>query len=408
MSNIQDLASPLETLLPPNVQELFSPLTIRTRSRAIANFVREGHGLFHWRESKLADCADYVVKVTRTHYPDLNIPIHGRWNHFKVQGHDFLNGLNNKIKSMPKNDQAATLWDLCLVSVLLDAGAGDSWNYHPAGTSIEVGRSEGLALASLFMFEAGLFSSDPKRPWQVDARGLQQLTLEKLAHAFQVTPSNPLVGLEGRLHLLQTLGTTLERSQYFNNRPSDMFLKLATEDSIQASDVLHCILLGLGPIWPSRLQFEGIPLGDVWEYKPLNIQVPFHKLSQWLSYSMLAPFELCGKKVEGIEKLTGLPEYRNGGLFLDTGVIELKDPAMVQQTHEASSQLIIEWRSLTICLLDDIAPLIRSRLNKNENSLPLASILEGGTWNAGRAVAKEKRGPIASPPLKLKSDGTVF
>jgi hypothetical protein len=34
-------------------------------------------------------------------------------------------------------------------------------------------------------------------------------------------------------------------------------------------------------------------------------------------------------------------------------------------------------------------------------------VLEGGTWAAGRKLAREKR-PDASPPIAVASDGTVF
>jgi hypothetical protein len=39
--------------------------------------------------------------------------------------------------------------------------------------------------------------------------------------------------------------------------------------------------------------------------------------------------------------------------------------------------------------------------------LPLASVLEGGSWAAGRAIAFSRRAD-GSPPIKVVSDGTVF
>ena len=55
--------------------------------------------------------------------------------------------------------------------------------------------------------------------------------------------------------------------------------------------------------------------------------VPLHKLSQWLAYSLIEPLQQAGFTVADIDGLTGLAEYRNGGLFLDTGVLVLRDPA---------------------------------------------------------------------------------
>jgi hypothetical protein len=68
------------------------------------------------------------------------------------------------------------------------------------------------------------------------------------------------------------------------------------------------------------------------------------------------------------------------------------------------SELVVEWRALTVALLDELAPQVRSRLGVA--GLPLACILEGGTWAAGRELATQLRG--GDPPLAIKSDGTVF
>ena len=46
--------------------------------------------------------------------------------------------------------------------------------------------------------------------------------------------------------------------------------------------------------------------------------MPLHKLSQWLAYSLIEPLQRAGIAVTDIDGLTGLAEYRNGGLFIDT------------------------------------------------------------------------------------------
>jgi hypothetical protein len=134
--------------------------------------------------------------------------------------------------------------------------------------------------------------------------------------------------------------------------------------------------------------------------------MPFHKLSQWLTYSLLEPFEWAGVHVEGLGALTGLPEYRNGGLLLDTGVLRLRDPAWAERTWDVSDELVVEWRALTVALLDELAPLVRARLGVDAEQMPLACVLEGGTWAAGRAIAARLRD--GRPPLTVVSDGTVF
>ncbi|NED68192.1 URC4/urg3 family protein, partial [Streptomyces sp. SID10244] len=102
-----------------------------------------------------------------------------------------------------------SLTDLAVISVLLDAGAGPDWTFHETVTGLRIARSEGLAVASWHAFVAGLFSSDPRRPLQVDATALQQLTPESLGAAFQASATNPLVGVDGRVELLRRLGAAL-------------------------------------------------------------------------------------------------------------------------------------------------------------------------------------------------------
>jgi hypothetical protein len=162
----------------------------------------------------------------------------------------------------------------------------------------------------------------------------------------------------------------------------------------------------LGPIWRGRQQLDGQSLGDVWRHSSVGF-VPFHKLSQWLSYSLFEPLEAAGLVIDGADELTGLAEYRNGGLFVDSGLLQLKDSSAANMRHAVDSDLVIEWRALTVALLDRTAARIRAQLEVSAAELPLARILEGGTWRAGRAIALEKRSG-GGPPLLIDSDGTVF
>ena len=158
---------------------------------------------------------------------------------------------------------------------------------------------------------------------------------------------------------------------------------------------------------------HGVPLGDCWRHPAAGGEgadagwVPFHKLSQWLSYSLLEPFEWAGVQVRGLDELTGLPEYRNGGLLLDAGVVQPLAADFAQRAHRPSDEWTIEWRALTVALLDELAPLVRERLGVDEAAMPLARVLEGGTWAAGRQIAAERR-PGGVPPVNIDSDGTVF
>jgi hypothetical protein len=115
----------------------------------------------------------------------------------------------------------------------------------------------------------------------------------------------------------------------------------------------------------------------------------------------------AGLRIVDIDGLTGLAEYRNGGLFVDAGVLAPRDAAALARVHDVSDPLVVTWRALTVALLDRIAPLVRERLGVTADDFPLARVLEGGTWAAGRALAKRKRAD-GGPPLLIHSDGTVF
>jgi hypothetical protein len=135
--------------------------------------------------------------------------------------------------------------------------------------------------------------------------------------------------------------------------------------------------------------------------------VPFHKLSQWLAYSLIEPLEWAGARVTRLDDLTGLPEYRNGGLFIDMGVIVAQGDLASTQALDARDPAVVAWRALTVTLLDEIAPLVRRILKMSDEQLPLAKVLEGGTWSAGRRIAAARR-PGGAPPVRVATDGTTF
>lgn len=412
-------------------QYLRSPAAIRERCDRIFQLGCENK-LSHFQVnlSKLDKCADYVIQVMHDDYPNLEIPFHSRWRHFEVGNLSRIAELNEKSAIFLPLEKAKIKFDLAIVSVLLDAGAGADWQYYEGETQQVFRRSEGLAVASFRMFCAGAFSSNPDLPWQADEKGLQALTLEKLKQGFQVSEQNPLVGLEGRLNLLRRLGEAISKNSIIfgrdNPRPGNMvdYLvgdRMRTEvlttnvgvTHISATEVLSAVLEGLGEIWPGRLVLEGVNLGDVWIHPSLmgtkesDKYVPFHKLSQWLTYSLLEPLQEIGLEITGLDELTGLAEYRNGGLCVDTGLLLVKDCAILDKPHLPGSEIIVEWRALTVSFLDRIAAAIRQKLNLSAAELPLVKVLQGGTWSAGRKIASELReGGI--PPIQIESDGTVF
>lgn len=368
----------------------------------------------------LPAAADYVVETILANHPKLDIPYHSRWRHFSVGGIDRWAALAAERPNASDLEKARMAIDLVVPSVLLDAGAGPDWSWRDPASGVAVGRSEGLALASIALFRSGALSNDPTSPLRADADALSRLPSEAVAKAFQVGPDNPLIGVEQRAGLLRGLGTgILSNTTLFRGDDqrighlADLALGAARNGELQATTLFWFVMQMLAPVWPARVVLGGIPLGDVGRHPAAATGdagsglVPFHKLSQWLTYSLLEPLEWLGLKIVGLDRLTGLPEYRNGGFFVDIGVLVPRYPEVLSAAHDATSELVVEWRALTVCLLDRVANLVRVRLGKDADSLPLAKVLEGGTWSAGRRIAREKR-EGGGPPITVLSDGTIF
>ncbi len=400
----------------PSATVLLSTAAIRERCGNVAAAVAAGRSR-HFRidPARLDDCAARVTEVTRRRYPDLVIPGHSRWRHFAAGGVDRQGELLRRLAGRSVAEVARAQIDLTVVSVLLDAGAGSAWSYVEAESGQSYARSEGLAVASFRAFVQGAFSARRDDPLRVDANALQRIDAAALARWFQARDDNPLAGLEGRAALLRRLGAALvAQSDWFaaEARPGALFDALTSQAQreIDAEALLYALLEGLGPIWPHGAMIDGVPVGDCWRHPcaggegPTAGWVPFHKLSQWLAYSLFEPFEWAGVSVVRRDRLTALPEYRNGGLLLDTGVLSLIDPGDAARIWDIGSELVVEWRALTVALVDALAPRVRTLLEAPD--LSLAAILEGGTWAAGREYAQALRG--GDPPLKLATDGTVF
>jgi Protein of unknown function (DUF1688) len=401
---------------------LLSAAAVRERAhRMLALALDDKLPNFRIHPDKMDGVVDLVLQTTRDAYPSLDVPFHSRWRHFVMNGDDRWATVASERRWPDPAARARAEFDLAMVSVFLDAGAGPTWRYRDPRDGMAVGRSEGLGLASLAMFESGIFSANPHDPLRADADVLANLSIADLECGLQVSDENPLVGLQGRVDLLRNLGQLVaSKPDVFGRsdtpRPAGLFdlLKARAENGrLPAPVILSELLQQLGPIWPSRLTLGGIALGDCWKHPALitgdatNGLVPLHKLSQWLAYSLIEPLQTAGIHVTDIDGLTGLAEYRNGGLFVDSGMLAFRDSRDAQREHEVSSTLVVEWRTLTVALLDRLASGMRERLGLDAVSLPLAKILQGGSWAAGRQLARDRR-TDASPPVKVISDGTVF
>lgn len=374
------------------LRRLLNAVAVRERAHEMLDLALEG-GIEGWTVdlSRLGDAAGLTAAATRERYPGLDVPFHARWRHF-IAGAPDVGG------------RAA--FDLVILSVLLDAGTGPGWRFADPVTGATFSRSEGLAVASQRMFESGALDD------------LAALDTETLGRGFQVSETNPLAGLDGRAALLRRLGAQVQARQdlFPGARPGglyDVLVARAERGILPAPAILELLLEALGPIWADRLVIDGVALGDCWRHPAIRRSdasdglVPLHKLSQWLAYSLVEPLEAAGVAVVDVDGLTGLAEYRNGGLFVDTGVLTLVDPAAAGRAHLVSDPLIVAWRAMTIALLDRLAPKVRTLLGVSEESFPLARMLEGGSWIAGRRIAAERRAG-GGPPFTIISDGTVF
>ncbi len=193
-------------------------------------------------------------------------------------------------------------------------------------------------------------------------------------------------------------------------------------------DVLQNLLI---PIWPKdRTTVAGHAIGDAWPLSTLKKEAksansedpsagiqPFHKLTQWLTYSLMVPFQrVLGMRWINAEHLTVLAEYRNGGLLVDLGALTLKKDALDRGLLASEQELplfdpaddvIVEWRALTVALLDIVYGMVLSRMEKGVH-LTMAQVLEAGTWKSGREIAAHLRPKTKSSPILIKSDGTLF
>lgn len=173
---------------------------------------------------------------------------------------------------------------------------------------------------------------------------------------------------------------------------------------------------GLSPIWPtSRTAIGGVSLGDAWPSlsmplsppaEPWENIVPFHKLTQWLTYSLMAPMtKILRIRFSESDLMTGLPEYRNGGLLIDTGLLTLKPSEMrrgldaynenaklegqpnveVVPLFRADDDVVVEWRAVTVGFLDELLVEVNRLLGFGPGKgLSLAQMLEAGTWKVRR------------------------
>ena len=311
--------------------------------------------------------------------------------------------------------------------------------------------AEGLSVAVFRAFVAGVFSSDPADPLRVDALALKRLDAAALRAVFQSSPSNLVPGLETRAAVLTRLGEVLQEQAEAHGgvaRPArliDTLTSAAGAMGLTATQVLREVQRLHAPAWSSGSRVLGLPAGDVWPHlwagaatdaspaaadlgagaaqRPTPTDratagwVPFHLLGQWMTYSLVEPLGWAGLQVSGLEALTALPEVALGARLLGAGVIVLRDPGDLAKSYKLSSDLVVEWRALTVTLMDELAALVREL---PERAAPLeaadrqhagAASMRNLPLTLGLALLLGRPGgpgEDAAPSLKVDSDGTLF
>jgi hypothetical protein len=404
------------------LQTLRDPATIRSRAQYLLARARAGDSShFVVNEVALSKCVEFVLQTTQKNYPDFQVPFHSRWRHFEAGGVDRAAPLVQRIEreygTLAGIEKARVGIELAVISVLLDAGAGMQWKYLEKSTQTEYRRSEGLAVASFDLFANGFFAQDG-RSLRADSARLKLFSAADLAQGFQVDSANPLIGVESRASLIQKLGELYpDRLGTLADELRSLSQTNANNDAIrtiEAKVILNKVLEVFSAIWPVRLTLGGYSLGDVWRHSAIEAHdataglMPFHKLSQWLAYSLMEPLQWAGITTINLDAMTGLPEYRNGGLLLDMKVLQPRELATaLEKKWSVGDEFIVEWRALTVAILDEIAALIRTELKLSAEQFPLVKMLQGGSWAAGRLTAQGLRAD-GGPPLLIESDGTVF
>lgn len=407
----------------PAVRTLWSLDTVRRRAHALLAAGERG-ALAHFTidEGRLDAAARLVAGVTRERHPDLGVPLHSRWRQFELETAD---GARSRWTALADEAglagaaRARAAVELAVVSVLLDAGAGSEWRYRDETTGRELARTEGLAAATFDLYRRGVLSSDPARPLRADADGLRRIDPRAFARAFQLHGGNgALAGVEGRIRCLHAIGRAVAARTPFAPQGADgpgaarrlgrLFDHLAARSEggrLPAHDLFAALFAALHGV-------IGKALGDVWFHPavrargPTDRCLPLHKLFQWLAWSLIEPLAEGGITVTGTQALTGLAEYRNGGLLLDTGVLVPRRP-LPGHPLAPGDRRVVEWRGLTVALLDRLRPRVARELGIGEADFSMGQLLEGGTWWAGRRLAHERR-PDGAPPIRVASDGTVF
>ncbi len=371
------------------------------------------------RMDMLAGAVRRVADALGPLAPDRPPPLAGVWRDFAAGGRDRWRDLAASVAGATGEELAKARFDLAVVASLLDADAGDAWRYHEAGTGTALARHQGVAVATFRAFQKGLFSSRAGDPLRVDAAGLSKVTAESLGAAFPGAAEHALHALERRAELLRDAGAALLQSPHLFGQGEgarfgglfDVCARKAARGTLSVRDIVGALAEGLSPALDGPVTLGGVSLGDVWQHPSAGGDgpgvglVPIHRALQLATYSLIEPLEEAGHTVTDQQDLTGLPEAWTGGLLVDCEVVVPRIEGTVAVVHDASAPLVVEWRALTVSLLERLAEALRAELGVSPEALPIGRLLPA-VRAAGRAAATERRGTDV-PPIRVDGDGIL-
>ncbi len=270
-------------------------------------------------------------------------------------------------------------------------------------------------MASLRAMQEGLFSADPRKPWRADAAALASLSAARLGEAFQHGPQNPLARAGG-----QGLAAAPPRRRRRGpartcsaRRPGSAISTISGSRSAticRAPEMLRLLLHAFGPIWPGRLLLGGVPLGDCGRHRAvpgdgIRAVSQAQPMARLFADRAARRCRVHRHRHRRADRPRRIPQRRS--VHRHRGHRRRATPSCRADALDPFAEEIVEWRALTIALLDRLAEQVRQLLGVAPSAFPLARVLEGGSWAAGREIAAERR-PDGAPPLLIASDGTVF
>lgn len=468
MSEAKPASATPEALSRHPLAALSDPATIRARCAAVLRAAENNDSPnFTIARTQLPLLAERVAALALKRFPGRDQPVHSCWRHFEAGGVARTAELDAALAGRSPDEAARARFDLAVLTALLDAPPGPQWSFSEqatmdklalpaqrqdrdqlmamldqaaggrsdaladpapapqAGAGARLSGAQGLGVACFRAFMAGVFSADPADPLRADAATLKLLDGAALRAVFQTSPANALVGLDARATLLNRLGQTAQdeaRNEGIDARAGLLCERLTHRGrlgALTATELLGEVLRSLTPIWSGLRRVQHLPAGDIWPHHWAGGEagtegaqdstsagyVALHRPALWLSYSLLEPLQSAGLQVSGVCALPGLADSVHGALMLDSGVIVPRHASDLGRSWKLHDEFVVEWRALTLALLEALAAGVRERLASSAEQLPLARLLETSSA-LGHEIASGLRG--GAPPFAVESDGTLY